>query len=87
MPIKDYKRYYNSVFFPHTSFPHYLQDGELLMKLERRVSGAASPSPLLKLLEGSQPVADELLLLEDLQHSSSSSSGGSSGSDSDMDQD
>lgn len=45
------------------------------------MSGAASPSPLLKLLEGSQPLAD---VLEDLQHSSSSSSSGSDSED-DMD--
>ena len=60
-----------------------LQDSELLGKLEKRVSGAASPSPLLKLLEGAQPLADETLLLEDLQHSSSSSA--SEDSDSEMD--
>lgn len=50
-------------------------------KLEQRVSGAASPSPLLKLLEAAQPIADETLM-EDLDHSSSSSS-----SESDMEQD
>ena len=59
-----------------------MQDSELLDKLEKRVSGAASPSPLLKLLEGAQPLADEMLLLEDLQHSSSSAED----SDSDMEQ-
>ena len=59
-----------------------VQDSELLDKLEKRVSGAASPSPLLKLLEGAQPLADEMLLLEDLQHSSSSAED----SDSDMEQ-
>lgn len=57
-----------------------LQDADLLGKLEKRVSGAASPSPLLKLLEGSQQLADDLLL-EDLQHSSSSSSSGSDSED------
>lgn len=53
-------------------------------KLEQRVSGTASPSPLLKLLEGAQPLADEMLLMEDLQHSSSSSS--SDDSDTDLEQ-
>ena len=69
-----------------TIMPHtHLQDAELLGKLEKRVSGAASPSPLLKLLEGAHPlVADEMLLLDDLQHSSSSSAAEDSDSD-DMD--
>lgn len=53
-------------------------------KLEKRLNGTGSPAPLLKLLEATQPLQDEMLLLEDLQHSSSSSD---SASDSDMDRD
>ena len=67
----------------HTSSSLVMQDEKLLLKLEQRVNGVASPSPLLKLLEQAQPIADEMMLLEDLQHSSSSSS---SESESDMEQ-
>ncbi len=62
-----------------------MQDANLLRKLERRVSGTSSPAPLLKLLEGSQPLEDETLLLEDLQHSSSSEDSESEDSEEDMD--
>ena len=67
-----------SVIRKFTVYLLIFQDAELLGKLEKRVSGAASPAPLLKLLEGVRPLEDEMMLLEeDLQHSSSSSDSGS----------